>query len=370
MSDNNNVPEIRFHGFTDSWEDSCLAQNVDVRSGRDYKHLLKGDIPVFGTGGYMLSVNEALSYNEDAVGIGRKGTIDKPFILQAPFWTVDTLFYAVPKNTNDLQFIYDVFQKINWKEKDESTGVPSLSKVAINGIQMFSTSLPEQQKIGNYFQNVDKLITQSKNKHNQLVNLKKAMLEKMFPREGCSIPEIRFEGFLRSWSEKPLGFVADRYDNLRVPIAAKDRVWGRTPYYGANGIQGYVEGHTHDGEFILIAEDGANDLKNYPVQYVEGKIWVNNHAHVLQAKNGIADNKFLKYAFSNINIEPFLVGGGRAKLNANIMMNINIYIASDLQEQFKIGSYFENLDKLIALQKQQLEKLKNIKKACLDKMFV
>ncbi|MCI6793695.1 MAG: restriction endonuclease subunit S, partial [Mollicutes bacterium] len=70
---------------------------VDIGSGMDYKHLSEGDIPVYGTGGYMLSVNKALSYDHDAIGIGRKGTIDKPYILKAPFWTVDTLFFCIPK---------------------------------------------------------------------------------------------------------------------------------------------------------------------------------------------------------------------------------------------------------------------------------
>ena len=90
-------PEIRFEGFTDDWEQRKLGELVDVCSGRDYKHLSEGTIPVYGTGGYMLSVNDALSYDRDAIGIGRKGTIDRPYILKAPFWTVDTLFYAIPR---------------------------------------------------------------------------------------------------------------------------------------------------------------------------------------------------------------------------------------------------------------------------------
>ena len=97
------VPEVRFAGFTAPWEQRKLGTLVDVCSGRDYKHLTEGTIPVYGTGGYMLSVSEALSYDEDAIGIGRKGTIDKPYILQAPFWTVDTLFYAIPREKNRLE---------------------------------------------------------------------------------------------------------------------------------------------------------------------------------------------------------------------------------------------------------------------------
>lgn len=105
-------PVLRFNEYTEDWNQLKLGGVVDVCSGKDYKHLQPGDIPVYGTGGYMLSVNEALSYNEDAIGIGRKGTIDKPYLLKAPFWTVDTLFYAVVKCGFDLDFVYDVFQTI------------------------------------------------------------------------------------------------------------------------------------------------------------------------------------------------------------------------------------------------------------------
>ena len=132
---------------------------MDVRSGRDYKHLSEGSIPVYGTGGYMLSVNEALSYDEDAIGIGRKGTIDKPYVLKAPFWTVDTLFYAVPSKNVDLDFAFCIFQNVDWKKKDESTGVPSLSKTAINSIDVITPSFKEQQEIGSFFRSLDDLIT-------------------------------------------------------------------------------------------------------------------------------------------------------------------------------------------------------------------
>lgn len=181
-------------------------------------------------------------------------------------------------------------------------------------------------------------------------------------------PQLRFEGFTDDWEERKLSDIADRFDNLRVPITASDRKPGDTPYYGANGIQDYVEGFTHNGEFILVAEDGANDLKNYPVQYVNGKVWVNNHAHVLQGKKTITDNKFLMNAIKNFNIEPFLVGGGRAKLNADVMMKLNILLPTFVEQQ-KIGSFFKQLDDTIALHQRNLDLLKEQKKGFLQKMF-
>lgn len=174
------VPEIRFEGFTGDWEQRKLGEVVSVCSGKDYKHLDEGNIPVYGTGGYMLSVSEALSNDSDAIGIGRKGTIDKPYILKAPFWTVDTLFYCIPHEKNDLSFVFSTFQNINWKAMDESTGVPSLSKTAINCVDVIIPSFEEQEKIGCYFSNLDHLITLHQRKRDELVKIKKYMLQNMF----------------------------------------------------------------------------------------------------------------------------------------------------------------------------------------------
>ena len=170
------------------------------------------------------------------------------------------------------------------------------------------------------------------------------------------------------WEQRKVREVTDRYDNLRIPVAASLRVAGTTPYYGANGIQDYVDGYTHDGEFILVAEDGANDLKNYPVKCVKGRIWVNNHAHVLQGKYDCADNQFLAYAISQADIESLLVGGGRAKLNAETLMGIDLLLPNKA-EQIRIGKYLAQLDNLITLHQRKHEKLKTVKQSLLEKMF-
>ena len=180
MAEKANVPEIRFAGFADPWEQRKLGELVDVRSGRDYQHLEEGPIPVYGTGGYMTGVNEALSYDEDAIGIGRKGTIDKPYRLFAPFWTVDTLFYAVPRENVNLDFALCLFRNVDWKSKDESTGLPSLSKTIINESDVYVPRNPEQRQIGQLFSRLDALITLHQRKLELLRNIKKALLDKMF----------------------------------------------------------------------------------------------------------------------------------------------------------------------------------------------
>ena len=237
----------------------------------------------------------------------------------------------------------------------ESAGIGTVGTYTIESGKKTPISLPnkeEQERIGLFFANLDHLITLHQRKYEKLHNIKKSMLEKMFPKNGSNVPEIRFKGFTEAWEQRKVQDVADRFDNLRIPVAANLRVHGTTPYYGANGIQDYVEGFTHDGEFVLVAEDGANDLKNYPVKCVNGRIWVNNHAHVLQGKAGIANNSFLAFDISQSDIESLLVGGGRAKLNAETLMSIEFRLPC-LQEQFRIGKYLTQLDRLITLHQRK-----------------
>ena len=226
-------------------------------------------------------------------------------------------------------------------------------------------TLTEQKKIASILTMQDKLIELEQQKIEEIKKAKRFYFEKMFPKKGQSVPEIRFKGFTDAWEQRKVQEVADRFDNLRIPVAANLRVHGTTPYYGANGIQDYVDGFTHDGEFVLVAEDGANDLKNYPVKCVNGRIWVNNHAHVLQGKAGIADNSFLAFAISQSDIESLLVGGGRAKLNAETLMSIEFRLPC-LQEQYRIGEYLTQLDHLITLHQRKLEEEKRKKKALMQ----
>ena len=173
-------PEIRFKGFTDAWEQRKLSDILKVNSGKDYKHLDQGNIPVYGTGGYMLSVNESLS-NIDAIGIGRKGTIDKPQYLKAPFWTVDTLFYLTALDHHSILFLYYLIQLIPWKKYDESTGVPSLSKTTIDNISGYvPLNSKEEELISTLFNQLDKSITLHQRKLDKLQEVKKGLLQKMF----------------------------------------------------------------------------------------------------------------------------------------------------------------------------------------------
>lgn len=173
----------------------------------------------------------------------------------------------------------------------------------------------------------------------------------------------------QGWETYRVIDVADLFDNLRIPVTKNQRRPGNTPYYGANGIQDYVDGYTHDGEFVLIAEDGANDLLNYPVTYAKGKIWVNNHAHVISAKESVAVTKFLYYLLKKVDYTTFLVGGTRAKLNGKTFKNIEITIPSNTSEQKAISSILSDLDNHIDNLGKLIEKKKNIRDGALEDLI-
>ncbi|MFV8472891.1 restriction endonuclease subunit S [Mycoplasma sp. SH20] len=189
-----------------------------------------------------------------------------------------------------------------------------------------------------------------------------------FMQKDKLVPDVRFKGFEEEWKTNRLCEVALKFDNLRIPVSESLRIKGPYPYYGANGVQDYVSGFTHNGEFVLIAEDGANDLDSYPSNYVNGKFWANNHVHVLQGFKDTLDNKFLNYSFANVNFKPLLTGGDRAKLTASALDTINIKVPI-FNEQRKIGSLLNNIDQLLLFQKSKLEKLQIIKQSLLNKMF-
>ena len=124
---------------------------------------------------------------------------------------------------------------------------------------------------------------------------------------------------------KPLDEVANIVNNARKPVKSSLRVSGNIPYYGANNIQDYVEGYTHDGEFVLIAEDGSASLENYSIQWAVGKFWANNHVHVVNGKEKL-NNRFLYHYLTNLNFIPFLAGKERAKLTKAKLQQIPIPI--------------------------------------------
>ena len=376
MTEQAKVPAIRFAGFTDPWEQRTLGEIVDVCSGRDYKHLSKGPIPVYGTGGYMTSVSEGLSYEEDAIGIGRKGTIDHPYRLNAPFWTVDTLFYSLPNQGIDLDFTLCVFLNVDWKSKDESTGLPSLSKQAINETKIWVPSGAEQRAIGAFFSRLDDLITLHQRKYDKLVIFKKSMLEKMFPKDGESVPEIRFAGFTDPWEQRKLGeivsigagappsaFSAGNFLYVKVDDLNES---SHFQFDSAQRVDANTAVKPIRKGSIIFAKRGAAILGN-KVRVLGKTAYIDTNMMALEPRGVDAD--FLWLFINQTGLYRIADTSTIPQINNKHIEPYPVDIPN-MAEQQAIGTFFSRLDDLITLHQRKVELLQDIKKSLLDKMFV
>lgn len=308
-------PSYRFVRYTEPWEEKKLSDGISkigdgihgtpvYSEDGDYyfingNNLVDGKIFLFPetkkVQSNQLTVSDT-SLKKNTILMSINGTIGSLAWYRDEKVMLGKSVAYLTTEEFDRKFIYSILQapKIVKHFNNNLTGttIKNLGLKTIRDTVISLPSLPEQTAIGSFFQDIDQLISLQQHKLEVLKEQKKTYLKLLFPAKGQTKPSLRFAGFEDDWKEVKLGEVTDRYDNLRVPVSANERISGDTPYYGANGIQDYVDGYTHDGEFILIAEDGASDLKDYPVQYVNGKVWVNNHAHVIQGKKDLINNIF------------------------------------------------------------------------------
>ena len=175
----------------------------------------------------------------------------------------------------------------------------------------------------------------------------------------------------KGWEEVKLGDFCDILDNQRIPISSEKRaeIKGNIPYYGANGVQDYINDFIFNETLVLLAEDGGNfnDYQTRPIAYmIHGKSWVNNHTHVLRAKNG--ENYFLFYSLVHKDITSFINGGTRTKLNRGELVKIPIFVPP-LEEQKKIADILSTVDKKIAFVEENINATEELKKGLMQKLL-
>lgn len=379
-------PKVRFKGFEEEWKESQIGDILTINSGQDYKHLQRGDIPVYGTGGYMLSVNRSLS-DCDAIGIGRKGTIDRPQYLTAPFWTVDTLFFLTSASGDNLNFLYNLTQCIGWKKYDESTGVPSLSKVNIGKIRICLPTLPEQTTIATFFTHLDTLISSTSRRLEKLRAVKAAALQTLFPQEGEKEPRVRFKGFCGEWVKVQLGDIAtfskghgySKNDIIKTgtPIILYGSLY--TKYqFAINGVNTFAKlapgSVLSEGNEVVIPASGetTEDIARASA-VLKPNVIIGGDLNVLSFDLTKFSTPFIALIITNGTAHYTLSKSAQGKtvvhLNNGEIRKASIYLPS-LPEQTAIANYFTHLDDLIASTSRRLDKLRAVKSACLEGMFV
>ena len=367
-------PTIRFEGYTDDWEQRKLNEIADkvseknknnefsepftnsaeqgIISQKDYfdREIVNNE----NLNGYYIVRNDDFIYNPRISATAPVGPINRNRLgrngVMSPLYTVF--------RTHDIDNLYleFYFKTTKWHRFMKLNGDSGarFDRFTISSTQFMEMPIPyptleEQQKIGEYFESLDTLITLHQRKCEETKKLKKFMLQKMFPKKGEKVPEIRFGGFTDDWEQRKLDDVVEFLDTMRKPLEGAKRISGPYPYYGASGIVDYVDGYLFDEELILLSEDGANITdRNYPVCFLaSGKYWVNNHAHVLRTKQG-NENNFICNSLERKDYTQYNTGMAMPKLNKETCKKIPI-LCPGFEEQKKIGDYFRSLDNLITL---------------------
>ena len=284
--------------------------------------------------------------------------VDFPFKVKSSAIKLLTL----RDKNEDIHFAYQVLQNIAY------TPV-SHERHWISKFATFATLMPEckseMQAIGHFMSNLDGLITLHQRKYDKLVIFKKSMLEKMFPKDGESVPEIRFAGFTDPWEQRKLGELSSEFQSGDFISAEEILGSGPYPVYGGNGLRGYAKQYNHDGFYALIGRQGALCGN---VNTAVGKAYFTEHAVAVKA-NFLHDTRFLAHLLGCMDLGRYSGQSAQPGLAVGVLKEVETTVPSKAEQQ-AIGSFFSRLDSLITLHQRKLELLQDIKKSLLDKMFV
>ena len=234
-------------------------------------------------------------------------------------------------------------------------------------VELALPSMDEQQKVSCFLSLLEEKIKKQQKLVEHLKKYKRGVLKAILEQR-LRFKRSNGENYPK-WESYTISEITDCLDRRRVPITSNERIRGAYPYYGANGIQDYVADYIFDGEFVLLAEDGGhfNDFATEPIaQYVSGKIWVNNHAHILQAK---CNTRFLFYALVHKDIRNYINNPSRGKLNQEDMQGIVIDVPCK-EEQERIVDFMLKIDQNIEAKLNTLNRLVDFKKGLLQQLFI
>ena len=383
MTEQAKVPAIRFAGFTDPWEQRKASEVFQIVDDRGHPTL-----PVLSA-----TQNQGMIYRDDSgryIGhdesneIGYKRVLPGDFVVHlrsfqggfahsqyegitSPAYTV---FRAKEPTSHSDRFWKHWFMSKHFIAglSTVTYGIRDGRSISVDEFMNTFLAFPaveEQAAISRLLDYLDSLITLHQRKYDKLVVFKKTMLEKMFPKDGESVPEIRFAGFTDPWEQRKLGELSSEFQSGDFISAEKILASGPYPVYGGNGLRGYAKRYNHDGFYALIGRQGALCGN---VNTAVGKAYFTEHAVAIKA-NSLHDTRFLVHLLRCMDLGQYSGQSAQPGLAVGVLKEVETTVPSKVEQQ-AIGSFFSRLDDLITLHQRKLELLQNIKKSLLDKMFV
>ena len=388
-----NKPAIRFKGFTDAWEQRKLGEVFEEYSEKNHEEL--PPLTIIQGGGTIRRDESERSLQYDKSSLSNYKMVNKDdFIVHLRSFEgglekansqgiISPAYHTFHGENVDSRFYYAYFRSKNFINKDLKPhvyGIRDGRSIDIEGMKTIKipcTSYAEQKSIGDFLTTLDHLITLHQRKYDKLQVLKKAMLEKMFPKNGSSVPEIRFKGFTDAWEQRKLGEVFEEYsekNHEELPPLTIIQGGGtirrdeseRSLQYDKSSLSNYKMVNKDD--FIVHLRSFEGGLEKANSQGIISPAYHTFHGENVDSRFYYA--YFRSKNFINKDLKPHVYGirDGRS-IDIEGMKTIKIPCTS-YAEQKSIGDFLTTLDHLITLHQRELEKLQNIKKSMLEKMFV
>ena len=406
MSKKKDAPEIRFPGFTDAWEQRELGEVLEEK--REKTTTENEDVLLSCAIDGMFLNSELFSHFRGQSNIGYLKVKKNDLILSAQNLHLGNCNVNLRFEPGIISPAYKVYELINcdptfmqaWVKMDStkaffdraSTERASICRKNIIWTDLYRQelaipSIAEQKKIGSFFSHLDHLITLHQRKLDKLHKYKKAMLQKMFPQNGADVPEIRFPGFTDAWEQRKLGEVGSCQSGIGFPDVEQGGKDG-TPFFKVSDMN--IVGNEYELLYSnnYVTQEQIERKKWKPITEVPAMFFAKVGAAVMLNRKRIVntpfllDNNTMAYKFGNgwdtdfgrtlfdtINLASLVQVGALPSYNASDVEGIVIALPT-IEEQRKIGQYFQNLDHLITLHQRKCEMLQKYKKAMLQKMFV
>ena len=311
---------------------------LDIRNGRNQRQVENenGKYPIYGSGGVMGHATDFIC-DAGTVVIGRKGSINNPIFVDEPFWNVDTAFGLVAHREVLLpKYLFYFCVNFDFERLNTTVTIPSLTKANLLQIEINVPDMDEQRRVVSVLDKTCQLIDLQQQELHNLDQLVKSRFIELF-----GDPETNPKG----WTRQRLDQICENLDSRRVPITSTNRKAGNYPYYGASGIVDYVKDYIFDEDILLISEDGANlVMRSTPIAFsVSGKVWVNNHAHVVRFESK-ATQKYIEICFALTDISGSITGTAQPKLN-QAKLNAMMFCVPPIELQEQFATFVEQTDK-------------------------
>ena len=386
-----NTPNIRFKGFDDDWEQRKLGDVVEfldtMRKPLEGAKRISGPYPYYGASGIVDYVDGYL-FDEELVLLSEDGAniTDRNypvcFLASGKYWVNNHAHVLKTKDGNENKFICNSLERKDYKQYNSGMAMPKLNQEVCRGIPISCPSFDEQKKIGDCFRNLDHLITLHQRKCDETKELKKFMLQKMFPKKNEKKPEIRFAGFDDDWEQRKLGEVFEQTTNFVNPNEEEIELWSLTVEDGLT-----PKSERYNREFLVKKESNFKEVRPGDIVYnpmnmtlgavgynaMPQSVAVSGYYTTMIAKDGYDSyyiNTWLKSPQAISLYKTFATGSLIEKQRVQFPTLATIPTTfPNHDEQKRIGAYFSTLDHLITLHQRKCDEAKEMKKFMLQNMF-